>query len=243
MRAIERHLRSWFRPLRKTPLHPQWFAFRGEHGVRRWIRENASGQVLDIGCADRWAREVLNSGCSYVGLDYPGTAATMYATKPDVFADGARLPFSEQSMDTVLLLEVLEHVQRPMEVLAEISRVLRPGGLLLLTMPFLYPLHDAPHDYQRLTEPGLRFALKTAGLRVESLTARNSGFEGAALIFSVACAEDAILAAIRRPGWRLLFVPLLLLAVPVINLCGWSLSILTGSQMVAGGHAVRATKP
>lgn len=235
-------LRRWVAPLRKTPLHPQWFAFRDDVRIRRWIHDAASGHVLDIGCANGWARKALQPECGYTGLDFPTTASGMYGTRPDVFADGCRLPFVDGAFDTVLLLEVLEHVSDPVKALCEIRRVLKSGGLLLLSMPFLYPLHDAPHDYQRYTAPGLAHALSEAGLEARSLQPRNRGFEAAGLLWAIACA-DSLLSALKERRWRLVFAPLLACFIPLVNGAAWLLSPLSGTDMLAGGHVVAARKP
>ena len=229
------------RPLRGTPLHPQWFMFRNQRRDRQWVADRARGRVLDVGCADGWARDVL-SHCDYVGLDYLTTASKLYGTRPQVFADGARLPFATGSFDTVLLLEVLEHVAEADQVLAEISRVLKPKGVLLVSMPFLYPLHDAPHDYRRYTAPGLVHALKRAGLQPGSVVVRNAGFKVIALLAAIGCA-DFVVEALQGRRWRLLLAPLALLAVPLINVLGWAFALPGGGQMLASGHAVEARKP
>lgn len=233
-------LRAWLRPLRRTPFHPQWFMFRHQRRDRQWVADHARGRVLDVGCADSWARHVL-SQCDYVGLDYPTTASGLYGTRPQVFADGASLPFASASFDTVLLLEVLEHVADAEQVLAEISRVLKPGGVLLTSMPFLYPLHDAPHDYRRYTAPGLTHALRQAGLQPGPVIPRNAGFEAAALLTAIACAE-CVIEALRKRRWRLLLAPLLILAIPLINVLGWLFALAGKGQMLASGHAVEARK-
>lgn len=235
-------LRRWLRPLRHTPLHPQWFAFRDEARVRRWIRDAARGRVLDIGCAGGWAEHAVSAHCHYTGLDFPTTATGLYGTRPEVFADAAHCPFADHSFDCVLLLEVLEHVAQPAAVMAEIHRVLKPGGTLLLSMPFLYPLHDAPHDYQRYTAPGLRLALTRAGFDVVDLQPRNRGFHAAGLLFCIASA-DAVLGALKTRRWRLLFAPLLAFTIPLANVLAWLLGPLSGSAMLAGGHSVEARKP
>lgn len=235
-------MRRFMLPLRCTPLHPQWLVFRGESSTHRWIQRKAHGSVLDIGCADGWARSCISSSCDYIGLDYPGTAHGLYHTRPDIFADGALLPFQDESFDTVLLLEVLEHVSRPGRVLTEIQRVLRPGGTLLLSMPFLYPLHDAPYDYQRYTSPGLIHALQDVGLDPSEPRPRNQGFEVAGLQCSIACAE-ALLSALRERRWRLLLAPVLVVAIPIVNVFAWILSPLSGKHMLASGYAVEARKP
>jgi SAM-dependent methyltransferase len=233
-------LRAWLRPLRRTPFHPQWFMFRHQQRDRQWITERAQGRVLDIGCADGWASDVL-SHCDYVGLDYPTTASGLYGTRPQVFADGASLPFASASFDTVLLLEVLEHVADAERVLAEICRVLKPGGALLISMPFLYPLHDAPHDYRRYTAPGLIQALLRAGLQSGPVLPRNAGFKAVALLTAIACAEFVI-EALRGRRWTLLLTPLLLAAIPLINVLGWAFALAGEGQMLASGHAAEARK-
>lgn len=222
-------------------MHPQWFMFRNQQRDRRWVSDHAHGRVLDIGCADGWARSVLSQR-DYVGLDYPATASGLYGTRPQVFADGASLPFAAASFDTVLLLEVLEHVADAERVLAEINRVLKPGGTLLVSVPFLYPLHDAPHDYRRYTAPGLIQALSRAGLQPGPVLARNAGFKAVALLSAIACAEF-IIGALSARRWRLILVPLLVLAIPLINMLGWALALTDTGKMLASGHAAEARKP
>jgi SAM-dependent methyltransferase len=236
-----RKLRALLRPLKNTPFHPQWFAFRDQHRDRNWVSAAAHGCVLDIGCADGWAQEVL-SQCDYVGLDYPSTASGLYGTRPQLFADAAALPFVPSSFDTVLLLEVLEHVADAQQVLAEISRVLKPGGTLLISMPFLYPLHDAPHDYRRYTAPGLNKMLLRAGLQPGDILRRNAGFKTAALLSAIACAEFVI-GALHTRRWRLLLTPLFVLAIPVINILGWTFALAGDGHILASGHATQARKP
>lgn len=228
-------------PLRHTPLHPQWFAFRGETCTRTWIRGKACGRVLDIGCASGWVRNVLRPDCEYVGLDYPVTARAIYGTRPDVFADGAHVPFQDASFHCVTLLEVLEHVAFPDLVLREAQRVLIPGGTLLLSVPFLYPLHDAPHDYQRFTAPGLTFALRKAGFECGEPVPRNGGFEVGAMLLAIACA-GTLISSIRVRRWRLLFLPLLLLLIPCANVLGWVLSRIGPNEMMASGFRIAARK-
>ena len=82
----------------------------------------------------------------------------------DVYASGLALPFGAQTFDTVVCSEVLEHVPDPACLLAEVTRVLRPGGHLLLTTPQTWGLHEEPHDYFRYTRYGLDVLARRAGL-------------------------------------------------------------------------------
>jgi SAM-dependent methyltransferase len=234
--------RRLMRPLRHTIVHPQWLVFRNDAQQRTWVGDMARGLVLDVGSADGRAREWL-CDCQYVSLDYPTTATQMYGTRPDIFADAGALPILDSSIDTVLLLEVLEHVGDARAVLANIARVLKPGGLLLLSVPFLYPLHDSPHDHRRYTAPGLEEALLRSGLVPASARPRNSGFEAVALLAAIACAEAA-LSALRSNSWRVLISPLPLIAIPIVNVLGWiGARVYGGGRMLASGHAIEARKP
>lgn len=77
-------------------------------------------------------------------------------TQPNVYGDVQQIPLRGQSVDCVICTEVLEHLPRPERCVNEIHRLLRDGGLVLASVPFLYPVHADPFDYQRFTEDGLR---------------------------------------------------------------------------------------
>ena len=101
-----------------------------------------------------------------MAVDVPDT---LYgAGHADVHAEGTGLPFRAGTFDAVLCSEVLEHVAEPQVLLDEAYRVLREGGALVLTTPFLVPVHDEPRDYYRFTLHGLRHLLGKAGFRLES---------------------------------------------------------------------------
>jgi SAM-dependent methyltransferase len=69
--------------------------------------------------------------------------------------DAHHLPFAPGSFDLIISTEMLEHTAEPQRIVDEIRRVLRPGGRLLLTTRFIFPLHDVPGDYFRFTNYGL----------------------------------------------------------------------------------------
>lgn len=76
--------------------------------------------------------------------------------KPDTVGDAHKLPFDDNSFSFILCTEVFEHLHSPWIVVEEMQRVLKPGGKLILTTRFVYPIHDAPHDYYRYTKYGLQ---------------------------------------------------------------------------------------
>lgn len=77
-----------------------------------------------------------------------------------IVGDAQALGIRDGSFDVVLCTEVLEHLPEPQRAIDEIFRILAPGGQLLLTTRFLFPIHDAPHDYFRFTKYGLRHLLR-----------------------------------------------------------------------------------
>jgi SAM-dependent methyltransferase len=146
--------------LGESILHPQYFLQKQSARRREIIEAHLKGKVLDIGSGDaepRYSRK--ETVASYITLDLPQTNVR-YLKRPQVFADAHALPFSEGVFDAVLLLEVLEHVRHPTRVLDEAHRVLREGGTVCLSTPFLYPLHDEPYDFFRFSLYGLREMLR-----------------------------------------------------------------------------------
>ena len=75
---------------------------------------------------------------------------------PHIYGDAHCLPLSSNSVDCVLCCEVLEHIKDPRQCCNEIWRVLKPGGAAFISVPFLFPIHADPDDYQRFTPSGLK---------------------------------------------------------------------------------------
>lgn len=236
------NLRSLASKLRRTPLHPQWL-LGSEYLAGGWICQHARGRVLDVGCASRWIERWLPTECSYVGLDYPATGRDLYKAHPDVFADASALPLRDSTFDTVVMLEVLEHLRFPSEALHELARVVRPRGKVLLSMPFLYPIHDAPHDYQRLTIHGLIRDVEAAGLQVQYVAPSLGSLETAGLLAAIALGGAAAIAWERR-SLSLIALPLLGVGIVAANLLAWASGRLLPSwNPMTAGYRLLAIRP
>ena len=235
--------RSLIDLLRATPFHPQWL-MRGQRCATESLRRFATGNVLDIGCSRRWVEAHVSPLCNYIGLDYPPTGLAMYDSRPDVYADACELPFANESMDTVVLFETLEHVARPADAISEIARVLKPGGCLLLTMPFLYPLHDEPFDYTRFTSHGLRKELERAGLSISHIEPSMGSAETAGLIVCLSLG-GMTLQSFRTRSLAVLLSPLVILAIPAVNIAFWTIGKLMPSwdAIPAGYHVIAGKIP
>lgn len=88
----------------------------------------------------------------YVNLDL--------TTRPNIFADVTRVPARSQSVDCIVCTEVLEHLPNPQTCVDEMHRLLRQDGLAFVSVPFFYPVHADPYDFQRFTEDGLRYQFR-----------------------------------------------------------------------------------
>lgn len=235
-------IRRFLQPLRATPLHPQWLVLRGEAQNRRAIARSLRGRILDIGCGHRPMEALLGPDTAYVGLDYPATHAKGYTGRPDVFGDGQALPFRPASFDVVMALDVLEHLPFPEQCVREAARVLRNGGQLILQTPFLYPLHDRPHDFQRWTLPGLEALVQRQGFEVTERQVFGAPCETAAALTAIGLAK-AVLDSVAHRSPALLLVPLLLAGIPVVNLLGWLLArLLPADDFMPLGYRLVCTK-
>lgn len=158
--------------IRNSPLNP---LFIPRNATRRLLRKNLdsiSGLLLDVGCGEREFDEVLaQRATAIIGLEYPPSreAQGQPGAKPEVYGDAMRLPFADESFDTVACICVLEHVPEPAALLAECRRVVKPGGHLLVAVPLCDRVHCAPYDFYRYTPYGLRHLAAKAGLEARAI--------------------------------------------------------------------------
>lgn len=122
-----------------------------------------SGKVADVGCGFSPYRKYLTGISDYTAVE------TELRYRPNVIASATKLPFASESLDGVILTEVLEHLPEPAEALAEAKRVLKQQGLIYITVPLTWGLHYVPNDYYRFTHYGLSHLVRKEGFEVEKL--------------------------------------------------------------------------
>jgi SAM-dependent methyltransferase len=200
------------------------------------------GSLLDVGCGEMPFRPLLPAGVKYTGLDVPAAGAFGMTRHPDIVDfDGRTIPFPDASFDNILCTEVLEHVEDPAGLVAEMRRVLRPGGTLVATVPFAARVHHAPYDFHRFTH--FRLAKLFANFTKFEVDERGDDL---AVIANKLIVVEMRLASARPPVallWRIpIFValaPFVLVALLVAHL---SLAFGWGSRMDPLGYGVRAVK-
>lgn len=141
-------------------------------GTRHFLR----GRLVDLGCGRvpfyEWYRDRVSS---IVCIDW--RADNEEVCHADVLADLSRpLPLGSQVADSVLMTSVLEHVEDPWCLMREVHRILAPGGVLVIEVPFLYQLHEEPFDHYRYTKHGLRSLAERSGFEILVLEHYGSAF-------------------------------------------------------------------
>jgi SAM-dependent methyltransferase len=134
----------------------------------------AGARILDVGAGDQPYRELFAHAryecCDWEHSVHPG------ARRVDYVAPADDLPIEDGTFDAVICTQVLEHVAEPADVLAELFRVLRPGGVAYLTVPLAWEEHEAPYDFYRYTRFGLAHLLQGAGFQEVAVEPRNDTF-------------------------------------------------------------------
>lgn len=148
--------------------------------------------ILDIGGKKTHKRglfdiEKSGSEVKYVNIDR--------STNPDIYSDATDVPLPNSSCDIIIMGELLEHVPNPRNVLGEAYRLLRSDGLVLITVPFLYPVHADPYDFGRYTDYFWEKTLKEIGFR-------EIGIEKQGTIFAVMALMVQHIFRARNKSWR-----------------------------------------
>lgn len=199
----------------------------------------ARGTLVDIGCGAQIYRELIPADVRYQGIDTADARERFGYAIPDThYFTGDDWGIAPQSVDVALCTEVLEHIAAPAPFLRQCHDCLKPGGRLILTVPFAARWHFVPYDYWRYTPSTLATLFADAGFVDVRVTARGNPL-------TVAC-------------YKTMALPLLLLTAPGIlrKAGGLFLSpLLAGGALIANltmngdwgddclGYTVTATRP
>jgi SAM-dependent methyltransferase len=184
--TIWRTLSSQLHPLAEYPLAglkrvPQCSLSRSDPAYLNALMIEASlsqcakyvcGRLLDVGCGRKPYKDTyFSTATSYVGVDY-----LTERSQPDIVASALDLPLEDQSFDTVVSTELLEHVSDPLRALREMYRVLKAGGYLILSTPMYWPRHEVPYDFFRYPYDGLLYFVKESGFELVRIFNRGHAY-------------------------------------------------------------------
>ena len=126
----------------------------------RALHKHAKGRLVDLGCGNAPLAGIYQDLVdSFLWVDWPNSPHQVFEV--DQFADlNVGLDFGDESFDTLLLSDVLEHVAQPEALFKELARIMRSGATLIVGVPFLYWIHEEPNDHHRFT----RYKLSDFGI-------------------------------------------------------------------------------
>jgi SAM-dependent methyltransferase len=151
---------------------------------------------------------------------------------PDIQGDVCTYDFAEASFDAIVMSEVLEHVHSPHLAIGNIRKALKPGGKLVLTTPFMLPLHEQPYDYYRYTRYGLAFLLRE--FTDVQILERNSYFETIDVLFARLPQSK-----VQGPRWLMYLVVLM---VGIRQPITWAMGKLLRTDAMTTGYLTTAKK-
>ncbi len=172
------------------------------------------GKLLDVGCGVMPYKELIKKNGDideYIGMDLPNSE--VYSTsQPDLYWDGYNIPLENSTIDSVLLTEVLEHCPEPQKVLRDINRVLKPNGVVVFSVPFIWYLHESPWDFYRYTPYAIEKMFKDTGYTLPVLETYGSS-DLAFLHFYFIWLKKSSFPKFLRFGIYLLSLPFILLCL------------------------------
>lgn len=209
----------------------EWLTYRDNvPNVEAAIARFEGGRLLDVGCGAR-PFECRPGEIEWIGLDVEGNEhADYHGTALD-------LPFSDASFGCVLATQVLEHVEDPLKAMREFARVLTPNGLLVVAVPQYWELHEAPYDFFRFTEYGLRKLCEFTGFEVLEIKREATGLKLVALALNNVINDFG-----GRPTsffWKAVKAPFYL----AVNVVFLGLSALFKNERDVQGYTMVARKP
>lgn len=194
-----------------------------------------TGSVLDVGCGEMPFRDFLARGTTYTPIDLPSADLFGMTTGDGIVRfDGRTIPFADNAFDNVLCTEVLEHAEDHAALIGEMHRVLKPGGRIVVTIPFSARVHHVPFDFHRFTSFQLERLFSGFGDVV--VTARGND------IAVIANKLIVLNWRLAKPAWLLAFVALLPITALFVLLANLSIHVGFGSASDPLGYAITARK-
>jgi SAM-dependent methyltransferase len=197
------------------------------------LKKYIHGFVVDLGCGDSpYKQEIQTIADYYLGVDWNDRGGK--ESRAMVFADFSKpLPFRDCFADTVLVFQVMEHIPESSFFLDECFRILKNGNHILITVPFMWHVHEEPHDYYRFTRYALDYLLAKTGFKDIQIDEVTGFWQMMVLKFNYYTARFA------RGPLKYVFVPLWLFG----QMLSPVLDKYDSFKKETGGYVVVAKKP
>jgi len=209
--------------------------------VRRRLRTEIDGaldayagrRIVDVGCGRKpYHRFVKHRVDSYIGVDRADSLHGMDFV--DVIGDAIATGLPSGSADTVLMTQVLEHVEDPAAAVAEANRILEVRGHLILSTDFAWHLHEEPRDFFRFSEFGLRYLFERCGFEVLEIRPVAGTW--------LTIAEEIAYGLRRFGGRHLIATPFALVAGHISQAIGLGLDRISFDPKLSSGFVIVGRK-
>lgn len=200
-------------------INPFYFARKGLAKHVSDLALNITGKTLDVGCGTKPYAHLYRSN-EYLGLEID-TPQNRINKNADYFYDGNNFPFDDASFDSLVVNEVFEHVFNPDNFLSETLRILKPRGMILLTMPFVWDEHEQPYDFARYSSFGIKALLEKHGFEV---VVQRKSMDDIRVIFQLLNAY-IYKKTVTKSAWLNVLITLLFMAP--FNVLGELLALIT----------------
>jgi SAM-dependent methyltransferase len=162
--------------------------------LKQKLSQYAHGTLLDIGCGEKPYKELAAPYVQqHIGVDHE--AGFHNKTNVDLTGTAYQIPVDDNSADCILCTDVLEHLEEPASAIKEACRTLKDGKYAIYTVPLFWHVHEAPRDFYRYTEYGLKYLFEKNGFEIVEINALTG--------FSVTFSQELVyvLYRLRRGGW------------------------------------------
>jgi len=252
--GLEKWMNFWCRVEGPELEPPLWHShFMSSFVAARPLRAYGArlqGLIIDVGTGTGHGAKYLNPTISSyfptdlkTGRDAKNANISRAGRAPVFNCSVYEIPFPTGHFGGAMMLSVLEHLEHPKRGLEEILRVLTPGGLLLLSVPFAFPVHGAPHDFRRWTRTGLELELRHAGFEIVESSSCGGSIAAIAMNAHLAIRHHLVAGNYLMQKLVTLAMPVLLVVQVLVNWLAWLLDRLDRSCAFPLVVLVLARKP
>jgi SAM-dependent methyltransferase len=217
--------------LGNTIFHPQYPMLSAIRDAVEEAKKKSHGKLIDLGCGRmQYRREFEPFIESYTGLDHPKISQD-YRSKfsPDILADIHKLLIKKNTYDTAIMFQVVEYLEDAPKAFSQISRILKKGSYLIISTPFLYPVHDRGLDRNRYTDVAMRSMLMSSGFKVTRVIDHGNFVQ-----FIVLSTNVLLLKTVKKLSSKykvlILLLPVCLGLTTVLNLMAYFASLMISDR-------------